>query len=119
MAEVPRGVGPTERVVCGLSGGVDSAVCAALLARALGPRVVCVFVDTGLLRRNERAAVVEGFGQRTSAEVRGVGAEATFLKALAGGARPRGKGGGDRPAGKAVADRPCVHRCLPRGGPVD
>ncbi len=49
--EVRRRVGPTDRVVCGLSGGVDSAVAAALLAKALGPRVVCVFVDNGLLLR--------------------------------------------------------------------
>ena len=69
-SEILRRVGPTDRVVCGLSGGVDSAVCAALLAKALGPRVVCVFVDTGLLRPGERAAVAEAFGSRTNAELR-------------------------------------------------
>ena len=66
-------------------------MCAALLARALGPRVVCVFVDTGLLRRNERAAVVEAFGLRTDAELRVVDAEATFLEALAGVTDPQEK----------------------------
>src|SRR5262245_45240146 len=91
VAEVSARVGPTDRVVCGLSGGVDSAVCAALLARALGPRVVCVFVDTGLLRRNERAAVVDAFGRHSSAELRVVDAEATFLKALAGVTDPQEK----------------------------
>jgi GMP synthase (glutamine-hydrolysing) len=91
VAEVSRRVGPADRVVCGLSGGVDSAVCAALLARALGPRVVCVFVDTGLLRRNERAAVVEAFGLRTDAELRVVDADGTFLKALAGVTDPQEK----------------------------
>ena len=50
LREIGRRVGLADRVVCGLSGGVDSAVCAALLAKALGPRVVCVFVDNGLLR---------------------------------------------------------------------
>jgi GMP synthase (glutamine-hydrolysing) len=91
VEEVSRRVGPTDRVVCGLSGGVDSAVCAALLAKALGPRVVCVFVDTGLLRRNERTMVVEEFGSRTDAELRVVDAEETFLKALAGVTDPQEK----------------------------
>ena len=66
VAESTRRVGPTERVVCGLSGGVDSAVCAALLARALGPRVVCVFVDNGLLRSGERDSVAEAFGAHST-----------------------------------------------------
>ncbi|MHB1557660.1 MAG: glutamine-hydrolyzing GMP synthase [Isosphaeraceae bacterium] len=91
VAEVSARVGPGDRVVCGLSGGVDSAVCAALLAKALGPRVVCVFVDTGLLRHNERAEVVEMFGLHTDAELRVVDAEAAFLKALAGVTDPQEK----------------------------
>ena len=77
-------VGPTDRVVCGLSGGVDSAVAAALLARALGPRVVCVFVDNGLLRAGERGAVVEAFGGHSQAELRVVDASDRFLDALDG-----------------------------------
>ncbi len=91
VAEVSRRVGPKERVVCGLSGGVDSAVCAALLARALGPRVVCVFVDTGLLRQGERAAVVEAFSARTTAELRVVDAGDRFLAALDGVVDPEEK----------------------------
>ena len=75
-------VGPDQRVVCGLSGGVDSAVCAALLARALGSRVVCVFVDNGLLRGGERAAVTDAFGRHSDAELIVVDAERRFLEVL-------------------------------------
>jgi GMP synthase (glutamine-hydrolysing) len=91
LEQIASKVGPADRVVCGLSGGVDSAVCAALLARALGPRVVCVFVDTGLLRAGERVAVAESFGSRTNAELRVVDAEAKFLAALHGITEPQEK----------------------------
>ena len=91
VADVKRQVGPTDRVVCGLSGGVDSAVAAALLARALGPRVVCVFVDNGLLRAGEREAVSEAFGARSRAELRVVDAADRFLAALAGVTDPQEK----------------------------
>jgi len=84
-------VGPDERVVCGLSGGVDSAVCAALLARALGSRVVCVFVDNGLLRGGERAAVVDAFGRHSDAELVVVDAADRFLEALRGVIDPQEK----------------------------
>jgi len=84
-------VGPDERVVCGLSGGVDSAVCAALLARALGSRVVCVFVDNGLLRGGERAAVVDAFGRHSDAELVVVDAADRFLEALQGVTDPQQK----------------------------
>jgi GMP synthase (glutamine-hydrolysing) len=82
VEEIRQRVGPGERVVCGLSGGVDSAVAAALLARALGQRVVCVFVDNGLLRGGERQAVVEAFGARSSAELRVIDASERFIAAL-------------------------------------
>src|SRR4051812_11761900 len=84
VAEVRDRVGPTDRVVCGVSGGVDSAVCAALLARALGPRVACIFVDNGLLRAGERAAVADAFGRHSDAELRVVDASERFLRALEG-----------------------------------
>jgi len=91
VEEVRRRVGPTDRVVCGLSGGVDSAVAAALLARALGPRVVCVFVDNGLLRAGERDAVADAFGAHSDAELRVVDASERFLGALRGVTDPQEK----------------------------
>ena len=89
--DVGKAVGPSDRVVCGLSGGVDSAVCAALLAKALGPRVVCVFVDNGLLRSGERASVAEAFGAHSAAELRVVDAGERFLNALKGVIDPQEK----------------------------
>jgi GMP synthase (glutamine-hydrolysing) len=91
VAEIAGRVGAGDRVVCGLSGGVDSAVAAALLARALGPRVVCVFVDTGLLRAGERAGVVEAFARHSNAELRVVDASKRFLDALRGVTDPQEK----------------------------
>ena len=91
VAEVSKRVGPNDRVVCGLSGGVDSAVCASLLAKGLGSRVVCVFVDNGLLRSNERDAVSEAFGARTDAELRVIDASDRFLEALKGITDPQEK----------------------------
>jgi len=91
LADVDRRVGSTDRIVCGLSGGVDSAVCAALLAKALGRRVVCVFVDNGLLRSGERASVIDAFRSRTTAELRVIDAAEQFLAALKGVTDPQEK----------------------------
>ena len=71
-------------VLCALSGGVDSAVTALLLRRALGDRVVCVMVDTGLLRLGERAALERSFEERLEFPVHVVDAKRPFLRALAG-----------------------------------
>ena len=77
-------VGPKRRAICGLSGGVDSAVAAALVHRAIGDRLTCIFVDHGLLRLNEREQVERTFRAHLGIDLRVVNAEARFLEALAG-----------------------------------
>jgi GMP synthase (glutamine-hydrolysing) len=79
------------RVICGLSGGVDSAVCAALLHRAIGDQLQCVFVDTGLLRKNERQMVETTFRDHFHMNLRVVDAEREFLGDLAGVEDPQEK----------------------------
>lgn len=77
--------------VCGLSGGVDSAVAAALVQRAIGDRLTCVFVDHGLLRTGERRQVERDFVAATGARLVTVDAEERFLGALAGVIDPEQK----------------------------
>jgi GMP synthase (glutamine-hydrolysing) len=79
------------RVLLGLSGGVDSAVVAALLQRAIGEQLVCVFVDHGLLRLGEGDQVMRTFAQHLGVRVIRVDAEARFLAALAGVSDPEAK----------------------------
>jgi GMP synthase (glutamine-hydrolysing) len=79
------------RVLCGLSGGVDSSVAATLVHRAIGDRLVCLFVDNGLLRLGEGAEVVETFGRNMRMNLRPVDASDRFLVALAGVAEPEEK----------------------------
>ncbi len=69
-------------VICGLSGGVDSAVAAALVHRAVGDQLTCVFVDHGLLRKGEREQVTRDYVDATGIRLRVVDAEERFLKAL-------------------------------------
>jgi GMP synthase (glutamine-hydrolysing) len=72
-----------SRVICGLSGGVDSSVCAALLIKAIGPQVACIFVDNGLLRRGEAESVRKTFRDHFKADLTVADARDRFLKALA------------------------------------
>ncbi len=77
--------------ICGLSGGVDSAVAAALVQRAIGEKLTCVFVDHGLLRAGEREQVQRDFVAATGANLVTVDAADTFLQALSGVSNPEGK----------------------------
>ncbi len=79
------------RVICALSGGVDSAVTAAIVDRAVGDRLTCVFVDNGVLRANEATRVTQVFRARFGARLRVVDATARFLDALAGVEDPEAK----------------------------
>ena len=79
------------RAICGLSGGVDSAVAAALVQRAIGDRLTCVFVDHGLLRAGERAQVQRDFVAATGANLVTVDVADRFLQALSGVTNPEGK----------------------------
>ena len=89
VAEIGEKVGDGH-AVCGLSGGVDSSVAAALVARAIGDRQTCIFVDTGLLRKNEFAEVLEAY-RAMDLNVVGVAAGERFLTKLAGVTDPERK----------------------------
>ena len=80
-----------EEVILGLSGGVDSSVAAALIHRAIGDRLTCVFVDHGLLRLNEGDMVMEMFAGKLHARVVRVDASELFMRELAGEADPEAK----------------------------
>ena len=80
-----------KHVICGLSGGVDSSVAAALVHRAIGDQLTCIFVDTGLLRLGEREQVEKTFRAHLGIKLVTIRAEDRFLKALAGEAEPEKK----------------------------
>ncbi|HSB89964.1 MAG TPA: glutamine-hydrolyzing GMP synthase [Anaerolineales bacterium] len=80
-----------EGVLAGVSGGVDSAVAAALVHRAVGDQLTCVFVDTGLMRRGEPESVAETFGRDLGARLLAVNARESFLEALSGVTDPEEK----------------------------
>jgi GMP synthase (glutamine-hydrolysing) len=73
-----------EHAICGLSGGVDSSVAALLVHKAIGDRLTCIFVDNGLLRKNEFQSVLENFRQRLHLKIVGVDASERFLSRLCG-----------------------------------
>ena len=83
IARIKTQVG-SDRVILGLSGGVDSSVTAMLLHRAIGENLTCVFVDNGLLRLDEGQQVMDMFGSHFGLNIIKVDAEARFLEALAG-----------------------------------
>jgi len=94
VARIRAQVGPEAeggRVICGLSGGVDSSVTAAILHRAIGDRLTCIFVDNGLLRRGEREQVAAVFRDHFHVDLRVIDAEERFLSALAGVTDPEKK----------------------------
>jgi GMP synthase (glutamine-hydrolysing) len=90
IADVRRRVGK-HRIICGLSGGVDSSVVAALLIKAVGSQVACIFVDNGLLRRGEADAVKQTFQDHFKADLHVVDAQEQFLSVLKDVADPQQK----------------------------
>jgi GMP synthase (glutamine-hydrolysing) len=91
VAAVRAQIGAEGRAICGLSGGVDSAVAAAIVQRAIGDRLTCVFVDHGLLRKGEAEQVERDFVAATGVKLRVVDAAERFLKALSGVTDPEEK----------------------------
>ena len=90
IESVRRQVG-AGRAICGLSGGVDSAVAAALVHRAIGPQLTCVYVDTGLMRQGESEQVVETFRRHMGIELIHVDAGDRFFERLRGITEPEEK----------------------------
>ena len=99
VAELKAKIG-TEKVILGLSGGVDSTVAAVLLHKAIGNHLQCIFVNNGLLRKNEFENVLKQY-HGMGLNVKGVDASARFLKALTGESDPEGK---RKIIGKAFVD---------------
>ena len=91
IARIRETVGPVRRAICGLSGGVDSAVAAALVHRAIGDRLTCIFVDHGLLRLHERDQVERTFHKHLGMDLRVVDATERFLRELEGVEDPEEK----------------------------
>lgn len=81
----------SKKVICGLSGGVDSSVAAALIAKAIGKQLTCIFVDNGLLRKGEKEQVKKIFGKRFGVHLKIAHSSERFLKALKGVVDPERK----------------------------
>lgn len=90
VARITTQIG-SSRAICGLSGGVDSTVAAILVSRAIGDRLTCIFVDNGLLRKDEFQEVLNTFGETLDLNVVGVDASQGFLQLLAGVEDPEKK----------------------------
>ncbi|WP_045863128.1 glutamine-hydrolyzing GMP synthase [Streptomyces sp. WMMB 714] len=90
VAAIRRQVG-SKRAICGLSGGVDSAVAAALVHKAVGTQLTCVYVDHGLMRKGETEQVEKDFVAATGVQLKVVDASERFLSALAGATDPEQK----------------------------
>jgi GMP synthase (glutamine-hydrolysing) len=91
VARIRTMVGPSEHVICGLSGGVDSAVAATLVHQAIGDRLHCIFVDHGLLRFQEQERVMKMFAEKLHLPVTCVDVSERFLTKLAGVTDPEKK----------------------------
>ncbi|MFW0861222.1 MAG: glutamine-hydrolyzing GMP synthase [Dethiobacter sp.] len=91
VGQIREVVGSEEQVVCGLSGGVDSSVAAVLVHKAIGDRLICVFVDHGLLRKGEAEQVMATFSKQFNMKVVKVDAAEEFLTKLAGVSDPEKK----------------------------
>ena len=91
ISRIRAQVGEHGRAICGLSGGVDSSVAALLVHRAIGDRLTCVFVDHGLMRKNEGAQVIQAFRDQFEVPLVAVDAEDRFLAKLKGVSDPERK----------------------------
>lgn len=90
IADIKQKVGD-QKVILGLSGGVDSSVAAVLIHRAIGDQLQCIFVDTGLLRKDEGKKVMENYGEHFNLQIKMIDASERFLSKLHGVADPEEK----------------------------
>ncbi len=90
IADIKEKVG-AQKVILGLSGGVDSSVAAVLIHKAIGDQLQCIFVDTGLLRKDEGKKVMENYGEHFNLKIKMINASERFLSKLAGVSDPEEK----------------------------